>query len=136
MIWSEYFKTYLITVPVFFGIDLVWLTLIAKNFYAKHLGYLMSPTPNWVAAGIFYLLNIVGIVIFVVTPGLRDNSLGKTALLGALFGLMTYATYDLTNLATIKNWPLIVTVVDIIWGMVLTSSVSVISFLLVKRFLV
>jgi uncharacterized membrane protein len=127
---SFYIKLYLLTLAVFLVIDLVWLGLVARNLYRKYLGYLMSPSPNWLAAILFYLLFIAGLLIFAVVPGLQGESMNKAVLLGALFGLFTYATYDLTNQATIKDWPVIITVVDMIWGMVLAASVSWISFLL------
>jgi uncharacterized membrane protein len=130
----EYIKMFLTAFGVFLAIDAVWLTTIAKGFYAKHLGYIMTDNPNLVAALIFYVINMIGVVVFVLVPGLRENSVAKVALWGGLYGLATYSTYDLTNLATIKNWPLIVTVVDITWGIVLTTAVSVISFLILKRF--
>lgn len=124
-----YIKLYLATLIAFFIIDMLWLGLVARNFYSKHLGYIMSSTPNWAAAIIFYLLFIAGILVFAVMPGLQAESLGKTLLLGALFGLCTYATYDLTNLATLKDWPLIVTIVDLIWGTTLSTLVSLVSYL-------
>jgi uncharacterized membrane protein len=119
-----FIKLYILILPVFFGIDLLWLGLIAKGFYAKHLGYIMSPTPNWIAALSFYLLNILGILIFAVLPGFKADSVVKTLLLGAFYGLCTYATYDLTNLATLKNWPIEVTIVDLFWGVFLSTVVS------------
>lgn len=117
-------KLYGIGFLVFLGIDAIWLGLVAKQFYGKYLGHLLSPTPNFVAAGIFYLLFIVGILVFAVIPGLKQQSISQAILLGALFGLITYATYDLTNLATLKNWPVLVTAVDLIWGTVLSASVA------------
>jgi uncharacterized membrane protein len=128
-----FIKLYLIALPVFFAIDMVWLGLVAKNFYAKYIGFLMTPDVNWAAAIIFYLLFIAGAVVFVITPALEQNSWVHALFLGALFGLITYATYDLTNLATIKNWPLIVTVVDLVWGMSLSALVSIISFFIAKK---
>ncbi len=127
-------KLYLIALPVFFGIDMIWLGLVAKNFYNKHLGYIMTPNVNWAAAIVFYLLFIFGLVVFVVSPGMEKNSWVRVALTGALFGIVTYATYDLTNLATVKNWPLIVTVVDLAWGAVLSALVATITFLIAKKF--
>lgn len=112
---------------------MIWLGLIAKNFYAKHIGFLMKTDINWLAAIIFYLLFIVGLVLFVVAPALKADSWTYAVLYGALFGLITYATYDLTNLATIKDWPIIVTVIDLIWGTVLAASVSVISYLISSK---
>ncbi|MCI0495954.1 DUF2177 family protein [candidate division KSB1 bacterium] len=127
-----YLKLYLLTVPVFFVIDMLWLGLIAKGFYREKLSAFLSPTVNWTAAIIFYLLFIVGIIFFAVMPGREKDSLLITAIYGALFGFFTYATYDLTNLATLKNWPLSVVVVDILWGMVLCSVVASVSFLIAK----
>ena len=127
-----YLKLYLASLVVFFAVDMVWLGLVASSFYKKHLGYLMAPSVNWLAAIIFYLLFIVGILVFVVLPGIKENSLPNTILRAVLFGLITYATYDLTNLATIKDWPLIITLVDLGWGMVLSTIVSVAGFYVAK----
>jgi uncharacterized membrane protein len=127
-----YVKLYLLTVPVFFVIDMLWLGVIAKGFYREKLSAFLSPTVNWPAAIIFYLLFIFGIIFFAVMPGREKDSLLITAMYGALFGFFTYATYDLTNLATLKNWPLSVVVVDILWGMVLCAIVASISFLIAK----
>lgn len=125
-------KLYLTTLFVFLGIDSVWLLFIAKNFYAEKLGYLMAKNPNLIAAGIFYLLFVVGLILFVISPALKNNSLSQAIIMGALFGLITYSTYDLTNLATIRGWPLIITVIDMIWGTVLSAAVSGISFSVYK----
>lgn len=128
-----FIKLYLITFSVFFAIDMFWLGLIAKSFYSKYIGFLMRADVNWIAALIFYLLFIVGLVFFVISPSLENRSIVQVVVYGALFGLISYATYDLTNLATIKDWPIIVTVVDMIWGTVLASIVSLISYLIAKR---
>lgn len=128
-----FLKLYFIALPVFIAIDALWLTIIAKNFYQKYIGSLLKTDVNFIAAGIFYLLFIAGIVVFVVTPALQKNSLISAILLGALFGLITYATYDLTNLATLKNWPLIVTIVDLIWGMTVSAAVSFFTFLIANK---
>jgi uncharacterized membrane protein len=127
-----YLKLYLSTLVVFFAVDMLWLGLIASSFYKKYLGYLMAPAINWLAAIIFYLLFIFGILVFVVLPGVKENSLQNTILRAALFGLITYATYDLTNLATINQWPLNVTLIDLVWGMVLSTIVSIAGFYLAK----
>ena len=124
-----YTKLYFAILIAFFAIDMVWLGLVARTFYRKQLGFLLSPNTNWVAALIFYLLFIAGILVFVVLPGLEDNSLRTTILRAALFGLVTYATYDLTNLATLKDWPLPVTIVDLAWGTILSIAVSCVGFL-------
>ena len=123
-----YIKLYFATLVVFFAIDMVWLGVISRTFYKKHLGYLMAPEVNWYAALIFYFLFIVGVLVFVVIPGIRENNLPVMLLRAAFFGLITYATYDLTNLATVKDWPLVITLVDLLWGMVLTSLVSMAGF--------
>ncbi len=126
-------RIYLITVPIFFLIDLVWLGVVAKGFYQRHLGYLMRPQVNWAAAILFYLLFIIGIVLFAVKPALEVQSAMRALVYGALFGFFTYATYDLTNLATVKDWPAIVTVVDLIWGTVLCGAVAWVSYLVSIR---
>ncbi len=125
---------YFITVPIFFLIDLVWLGFVAKGFYQRHLGYLMRSQFNWTAAILFYLLFIIGIVFFAVRPALAAQSPARALVYGALFGFFTYATYDLTNLATVKDWPVIVTVVDLVWGTVLCAAVSWSSYLISNKF--
>lgn len=129
----ELIKIYLLTAVLFFAIDILWLGVVAKGFYHKHLGRLFRERVNWAAATIFYLLYILGIMIFAVIPGVGSASLGRTALLGVLYGLFTYATYDLTNLATLKDWPKVIVVVDILWGMVLCGVVSTGGFLAATR---
>jgi uncharacterized membrane protein len=121
---AYYLKLYLATLIAFFAVDMVWLGLVARTFYRKYLGFLMASSPNWLAAIVFYMLFVVGILVLAVLPGLEASSLRTTLLRGALFGLVAYATYDLTNLATVKNWPLVVTIVDLIWGTVLSTVVS------------
>lgn len=129
-----FLKLYLIALPIFLGIDMIWLTIISKNFYAKQLGYLMTKNPNLLAALIFYLIFIAGLIVFVITPALDKRLWTQALLMGAFFGLVTYATYDLTNLATIKDWPLIITVIDLFWGMTVSATVSVITYFLALRF--
>ena len=130
---TYYLKLYFATLIAFLAIDMVWLGFVARTIYQKYLGFLLAPTTNWIAALLFYLLFILGILVFVVVPGLEKNSLKVTLLRAALFGLITYATYDLTNLATVKNWPVLITVIDMAWGTVLSVVVSYISFLAGKR---
>ncbi len=130
-----FLKLYLIALPVFFAIDMVWLGLVAKNFYRQQIGFLMKPDVNWTAAIIFYLLFIGGLVAFVISPAFLKQSWVHALLYGAFFGLVTYATYDLTNLATVKDWPILVTVVDLIWGTVLAASVSVVTYIIAVRIL-
>lgn len=127
---TYYLKLYLLTVPVFFAIDLIWLGVVAKNFYQNNLSAFLSPSVNWPAALAFYFMYIAGIILFAVKPGLDAQSIGKAALWGALFGFFTYATYDLTNLATLRDWPLKVVFVDIAWGTLLCTLVASGSYLL------
>ena len=128
-----FFKLFIIALPVFFAIDIIWLVAVAKKFYKEQIGFLMSPDVNWTAAIIFYLLFISGLVVFVISPAIEKQSWHHALFYGALFGLVTYATYDLTNLATLKGWPVLVTVVDLVWGTVLGAAVSVITLLITSR---
>jgi uncharacterized membrane protein len=117
-------KHYLAALLVLLLLDGVWLGLVARNFYKAHLGFIMADHPVWAAAGIFYLLYVGGLVVFVVSPGVRERRPGRAALKGAFFGLVAYATYDLTNLATVERWPLAVTLVDLAWGAVLSAATA------------
>lgn len=126
-------KFYLLALAVFLAIDMVWLGLVAKNFYAKEIGFLMKTEVNWLAAGLFYLIFIAGLVFLVILPAWEKGSWGQALWTGALFGLVAYATYDLTNLATLKDWPLAVTVADLIWGTVLSATVSGVTYLLALK---
>jgi uncharacterized membrane protein len=135
MVPAKLVQIYIATAVLFFAIDILWLGLIAKGFYYKHLGHLFRDQVNWTAAGLFYSLYILGIMIFAILPGISSASLARTVFLGVLYGLFTYATYDLTNLATLKEWPVIIVVVDILWGMVLCGLVSAGGFAVATRFL-
>ena len=126
-------KIYLVLLTSFLVIDLVWLGYVARPFYLLQLGHLLAPEPNWTAAVVFYLLFIFGLQYFAVAPGLQAGSLALTLRRAALYGLITYATYDLTNLATLQDWPLLVTVVDLAWGVVLCLAVSFIGFRAMHR---
>ena len=126
----DYLKLYLLTIPLFFAIDLLWLGVVAKNFYQNNLAHLLSPLVNWPAAFLFYFIYIAGILLFAVRPALVDQSVLKAVLWGALFGFFTYATSDLTNLATLKDWPVKVVVVDIAWGTTLCALVASGSYLI------
>lgn len=129
----KFLTHYLITLVVFFAIDLVWLSLIAKKLYSQYLGYIMTPNVNWIAAILFYLLFIVGLLVFVIEPALANPNLGQLIFRAALFGLVSYATYDLTNLATLKDWPINITIIDLIWGTSLSTLVSVVSVWLIGK---
>lgn len=129
----QYIYIYLLTIPVFFLIDMVWLGFVARNFYREQIGHLLGDV-NWVAAVIFYLIYIVGIVLFAINPAIKSGSWTTALLFGALFGFFAYATYDFTNLATLKDWPILVTIVDIVWGTVLTGVVATGGYLLARAF--
>ena len=122
-------KSYLITFAVFLIIDLLWLGVIAKNFYFRHLEPFFAEKINWPAAFIFYILFVAGILIFAVMPAIEKQSLQWAIVYGALFGFFTYATYDLTNLATLRNWPVTIVVVDILWGTALCAAVATAGYL-------
>lgn len=114
---------YLISVPIFFIVDMVWLGVVAKDFYRSRLDHVMGDI-NWLAAISFYLVFLVGLTIFATLPAVTQSSVVTALIYGALFGFFTYATYDLTNLATLTGWPLSIVFVDIIWGTVLGASVA------------
>jgi len=135
MVATKLIQLYIASAILFFAIDILWLGVIAKNFYHNHLARFFAERVNWTAAGLFYSLYILGIMIFAILPGISAASLIRTVVLGVLYGLFTYATYDLTNLATLKDWPVKIVVVDIIWGMVLCGLVSAGGFLVATRIL-
>jgi uncharacterized membrane protein len=128
-----FIKLYSIALPVFFAIDILWIGFIAKSFYAEQIGSLLKPDVNWTAAILFYLLFIVGLVLFVIMPAVEKDSWTHALLFGALFGLVCYATYDLTNLALAKDWPLLVTIIDLIWGATLAASVSTVTYFIATK---
>lgn len=130
---STFIKLYAIAFPVFLAIDMMWLGFLAKGFYSKQIGFLLKADVNWIAAILFYLLFIIGLVTFVITPALEKNSWMQALFWGALFGLVCYATYDLTNLAVAKDWPLLVTIIDLIWGATIAASVSTITYFIATK---
>ncbi len=125
---------YVITFAVFFAIDIVWLGLVAPQFYSSQLGSLMSDKINWIAALLFYLLYIAALLILIINPAIEVQSIKSALMHGALFGLVAYATYDLTNLATIKNWPMLMTVVDLIWGTFISAATAAVSTKIMLHF--
>ncbi len=125
-------KNYGITLVVFLAIDAVWLLLIAKNLYSKYLGYIMAKSPNLVAAFIFYLIFVAGMLYFVIDPAIEKERWQHALFAGMFFGFVTYATYDLTNLATLKDWPILITLIDLAWGSFVTASTCVISYFVLK----
>lgn len=123
---------YILTFFVFLIVDLLWLGVIAKNIYSKYLGSFLSDNVNWTAAIIFYFIFVVGVSVFAIYPAVEKESVLRAIILGALFGFFTYATYDLTNLATLKGWPISIVIIDIIWGSILSAIVSVSGYYIVK----
>lgn len=121
----EYIKYFLVATIIFCILDFTWLTKAAKSFYDQQLSAYLSKKPNLIAAVIFYSIFIIGLIYFVINPAINDaQSVYNAVFRGSLYGLFTYGTYDLTNLATIKKWPWKLTVVDMIWGVVLSASVA------------
>lgn len=130
---SEFIIRYLVAGALFAVIDGIWLSFVANKLYRSQLGSLLLDKPNLPAAVVFYLVFLVGLVVFVINPALSSGDWKVALGLGALFGFVTYATYDLTNLATLKGYPLTITIIDLIWGTVLTASVSVAAFFILQR---
>lgn len=121
---------FLIAFLVFFIIDLLWLGLFAKKIYQSLLKPLLSPKTNWSAAVVFYVLYIIFLVVFVIHPAVINGDILYAVQYGAMFGFITYATYDLTNLATLKGWPFNIVWIDILWGTFLGASVSTLTYLI------
>ena len=132
---SIFLKLYAVALTAFLIIDLIWLGVVARSFYQAQMGHLMRANVNWTAAIVFYLIFVSGIVVLVVWPAIERQSLTHAIVLGALLGLVTYAAYDLTNLATLEGFPLTVAVVDMVWGAVLCATVSSITYLTSVRLL-
>lgn len=128
MPFSKVAMTYVVAVVVFLIVDVIWLGVIAKNLYRSELGHLMSDSVKLVPAILFYLLFVLGIVVFAVLPGLEDNSLVKSVIFSGLLGLIAYGTYDLTNYATLRDWPLQVVAIDLIWGMFVSILVGLVGY--------
>jgi uncharacterized membrane protein len=118
----DFFIQVLVTLLIFTLVDLVWLVKVAPKLYRKYIGHLMSDRVNIAAAALFYVVFIVGLVYFVIGPHINNPLMAFLS--GAMFGLVTYATYDLTNLATLKAWPVTITVIDLIWGTLVTAVTS------------
>jgi len=122
MIRIHHIKLYFAALAIFLVLDMLWLLVLARNFYQQQIGQYMRPDPNLYAAGAFYLLFIAGLLYFAILPGAHAPL--YAALRGAFFGLLTYATYDLTNLAIMRDWPLLLTLVDLLWGSALCAVVA------------
>jgi uncharacterized membrane protein len=135
MNFTIFLKLYAVAVITFFIIDLIWLGVVARSFYQNQMGHLMRTDVNWPAAIVFYLVFVVGIIVLAVWPAVERQSLGHALAHGALLGLVTYAAYDLTNLATLEGFPIRVVMVDMVWGTVLCATVSAVAYLASTRLL-
>lgn len=125
---------YVVALVIFLGVDMVWLGTMAPRFYRPTMGDIALETVNMPAAIAFYALYPIGLLVFAVAPALRDGSLGTAIVYGALFGFFTYMTYDLTNWATVRNWTLALTLVDVAWGTLLAGATAAATFLVASRF--
>lgn len=123
-----FFKLYGFALALFLFIDALWLGLIAKNLYQAELGHLIAKQINWTAAAFFYLIYTGGITLFVLLPSLHQESFCFALLYGAAFGFVAYATYDLTNLATIEGFPFKIVIWDLLWGSFITSFTSLVTW--------
>jgi uncharacterized membrane protein len=143
---TMFIKLYATALPMLFLLDLIWVGFVAKNLYAQQIGALMKPDINWLAAVLFYLIFVGALVFFVIAPAVERGMTGQVVgvqgmsalmqlvLTAAFFGLATYATYDLTNLALTKNWPLLITMVDLAWGVALSVIVSIATYFISTKF--
>lgn len=127
-----FIKQFLVTALLFVAIDSVWLAFVANSFYQSQIGDLLSAEPNLLAAAAFYVIYLVALVVFVVRPGILQSTKVLSAR-AALFGLAMYATFDLANLSVLEGWNLTVTVVDLIWGMVISTLVANLACIILRR---
>lgn len=123
----------MLTFGSFIAIDAVWLTKVAPRLYKANIGHLMAAQPNLAAAAAFYIVYIIGLIAFVIDPAVTKQSLSFAVTRGALFGLVAYATFDLTGMAVLKNWPLKITIIDLAWGTLLTASVCLLATFLALK---
>lgn len=131
---AQYAAVYAVSVPVFFAIDMVWLGFVARTLYKSQLGHLLSDSVVWPVAIAFYLAFLVGLLIFAIVPALEARSFMHALLYGALFGFFTYMTYDLTNWSTLRDWPALISVIDIAWGTFLSAAVASTTYYLASMF--
>lgn len=128
-----FLKLYGLSFVSLVGIDFLWLTKVAPNLYKSNIGHLMADNPNLLSASLFYLIYIVGLVVFVIHPAFEKSSISSALMHGALFGLVAYSTFDLTSMAVFKNWPAKITVIDLLWGTILTAGVCTLATYLALR---
>ncbi len=123
-----FIKLYIVALPILLVLDALWIGLVAKDVFKQHVGHLMAQEMRWGAAGSFYLVYILGLVFFVIAPAIRENSWIQALLCGAFFGFIAYATYDLTNLATLDKWPATLAFFDMLWGSFVSGAVALITY--------
>ena len=128
MSFYKYCVIYFVILVVFLVMDFIWLGWVAQPFYHEQLGDLLSPQVVWPAAISFYLMYLIGMIIFCIAPASKRDSLRHALLMGALYGFFTYATYEFTNYALIRDWPMALVPVDIAWGVILCATVSSVGF--------
>lgn len=128
-----FLKLYGLSFVSLVGIDFLWLTKVAPNLYKSNIGHLTADNPNLLSASLFYLIYIVGLVVFVIHPAFEKSSISSALMHGALFGLVAYSTFDLTSMAVFKNWPAKITVIDLLWGTILTAGVCTLATYLALR---
>lgn len=126
-----FLKLFIIALTVFLVFDIIWLVFVAKNFYKNQIGFLMKEKINYLSAIIFYLIFIVSLVIFVIMPNIDEN-LVKLILKASLFGLVTYATYDLTNFSTLKGFKINVVLVDLSYGVIIANITAILTYLIYR----
>jgi len=124
--------SYIATLIPLMGLDALWILVLAKKFYAEHMGFLFSSQVNFVPIAFFYPIYSIGVLLLAVLPAINSNSWVEALWRGAVLGLMAYGAYDLTNHATIANWPLVMTLVDIAWGITVTALTSLIAYFIIN----
>ena len=129
---KEWFVAYGVGLVIFLALDFVWLSLVAKRLYADIMGHLLADEPRIGVAGAFYALWVIGLVHFVIRPAIEGGSLGSALVNGALYGLFTYATFDLTSLAVLKDFPAKIVPIDMAWGTALATAVSGASYAITR----
>ena len=126
------FVSYLAALAALAILDALWLGLVSREFYKARLGQLLLDQPLWSVAILFYLIHAAGITVFAVPPAVSAGTWIAAVLYGALFGLCVYAAYDITNLATLRGWPMAVSLVDLVWGAAATAASTLAAFLAVR----
>lgn len=129
---SSFSKLYAITLGLLALIDIPWILVVARRFYTSQIGHLMTEHPQWWPAIIFYTSYAAALIVFALKPGIERDSIFHAARLAFFLGFITYGAYDLTNQATLQDWPLVMTVVDIAWGASMSTIVTTLAFLAIK----